>query len=1058
MSFDQKTLQQNQDLDHSKFQQSAQPLQPHKQSTNQMNIQNQMNKHQSELNKLAKQMDKYSLKSGQVKKAKPKSSGVSIDRKQSTNPQFYNPQLSTNRGLNEKEHDQSILSQREKENQAKKMDIIHRLHVQSKPNTVDRFISRALERYASGNKEQNQVKISKLITKNNQIHLDHTMKQETKQKEPTQDKIDLGKVINLSNYQKLTNQTLQPPSEPNKILTNESQNLKKRTLKPKSKSSVSNFSTITINSSNTLIPPKAQNYSQTSTHLVTANLKPKIPTHKIQIKKKINKSVSQNKFINSDLNFSTLQSQKSCIPVFNLAKVESSNIVTYQSQKSIQSQKLPRQYSKSIESYSSKDGYSSKSSIKTVVHHKQSNSILSDQISMSDKFVTQKSNISDNSIIDKSPRYDVQKQKLKQITLKINYYCKEITLSLIKEFIACKMAPSRVAYKAARCLCLILNAFYNFALFRDSQFKNWSEIKSFFIYRSNHIIQDIENLRARCESNNPFYNEKNINIVKTEILANQEENEGGDLMSPKVKNLIYKPIFCYTYFLLAYLNQKQQCAIDLPRKSTYSSSSHHSRISSLDNSRINDQINEEQQHTALNINVQNKVNIADQILSTINRALETREYKTQVNTEKKPLIKKKNIKTLSQSFATKRNSNFSSKSQSIKLSSHKDSNYSSRVNSIQKDTSQSRTIDVSSSDFKLDNFDVLTPPANFQSIDFRSAAQTADKNLDELIYQSISMKKNDSILTEEVPERPIRDFKKQRAYRMDDDSSIEIERERKEETQFINTMDKKLADTLKSNIKGMGRDQTIKIEDLILQVKNQNADDSGTFISSKKRYSLVFQSNKKLYNDSSSRITSNETMIEPYRDSYNTQTTETEKEADRNISLRNELSNQEEMKAIENERDIIIKALKERREASNDRKKGNELEKKTLETINSLIKKTQDLIDESLNFKSSVDRCPSIVSVKDISMPDSENEDRIRTVQERSENQEYTIQSILQQQTKSYQDSETKQIICQVATKQLASKIKHKKSQSAALNEKQRKQDHNRIRLADKLISRFISK
>jgi len=38
------------------------------------------------------------------------------------------------------------------------------------------------------------------------------------------------------------------------------------------------------------------------------------------------------------------------------------------------------------------------------------------------------------------------------------------------------------------------------------------------IYRSNHIIQDIENLRVRIESNNPIYNERNIEIVKSEIL------------------------------------------------------------------------------------------------------------------------------------------------------------------------------------------------------------------------------------------------------------------------------------------------------------------------------------------------------------------------------------------------------------------------------------------------------------------------------------------------------------------------------------------------------------
>ena len=99
------------------------------------------------------------------------------------------------------------------------------------------------------------------------------------------------------------------------------------------------------------------------------------------------------------------------------------------------------------------------------------------------------------------------------------------------------------------------------------------------IYRSNHIIQDIENLRVRIESNNPVYNEKNINIVKTEILSKHDQSEGDSpsgLMSPKVKNLIYKPIFCYSFFLLSYLNM---------RKAPEVIKIHSSKASSLTNSR-----------------------------------------------------------------------------------------------------------------------------------------------------------------------------------------------------------------------------------------------------------------------------------------------------------------------------------------------------------------------------------------------------------------------------------------------------------------------------------------
>jgi hypothetical protein len=65
-------------------------------------------------------------------------------------------------------------------------------------------------------------------------------------------------------------------------------------------------------------------------------------------------------------------------------------------------------------------------------------------------------------------------------------------------------------------------------------------------------------LRAKCELTKPYFNTYLIDILKKEVLLTKESD--GELeeqsVSPRVKNLIYKPIFCYTFFLLSYLNMK----------------------------------------------------------------------------------------------------------------------------------------------------------------------------------------------------------------------------------------------------------------------------------------------------------------------------------------------------------------------------------------------------------------------------------------------------------------------------------------------------------------------
>lgn len=71
-------------------------------------------------------------------------------------------------------------------------------------------------------------------------------------------------------------------------------------------------------------------------------------------------------------------------------------------------------------------------------------------------------------------------------------------------------------------------------------------------------MNDLENLRAKCELAKPQFNSYLIDILKKEVLLQKELK--GDIedqaTSPRVKNLIYKPIFCYTFFLLSYLNLK----------------------------------------------------------------------------------------------------------------------------------------------------------------------------------------------------------------------------------------------------------------------------------------------------------------------------------------------------------------------------------------------------------------------------------------------------------------------------------------------------------------------
>ena len=52
----------------------------------------------------------------------------------------------------------------------------------------------------------------------------------------------------------------------------------------------------------------------------------------------------------------------------------------------------------------------------------------------------------------------------------MNNYLKEINLGVIKDFLKHKKMPSKQGYKAARCLCILLNAFYCYPGYKQEMF------------------------------------------------------------------------------------------------------------------------------------------------------------------------------------------------------------------------------------------------------------------------------------------------------------------------------------------------------------------------------------------------------------------------------------------------------------------------------------------------------------------------------------------------------------------------------------------------------------
>lgn len=144
-------------------------------------------------------------------------------------------------------------------------------------------------------------------------------------------------------------------------------------------------------------------------------------------------------------------------------------------------------------------------------------------------------------------------------------YCKEISYHLIKEFCRFKTIPSsQPQYRAARCMCLFLNAFYKYPKYLGQTFKSWKAISQFIEDKRSSIMSDLGNIRGKCEIQNisSLVDNLTIRLINEEFFSEYSECNSGsyvnEINSPKIQNLLYKPIFCYTYFTLNYLNLKQR--------------------------------------------------------------------------------------------------------------------------------------------------------------------------------------------------------------------------------------------------------------------------------------------------------------------------------------------------------------------------------------------------------------------------------------------------------------------------------------------------------------------
>lgn len=70
-------------------------------------------------------------------------------------------------------------------------------------------------------------------------------------------------------------------------------------------------------------------------------------------------------------------------------------------------------------------------------------------------------------------------------------------------------------------------------------------------------MQDIEHIKNKIDSK-VSYNKDTIEMLKRDMYAPSAFINNHEFQSPRVKNLNYKPIICYVFYVLTYLKLKPQ--------------------------------------------------------------------------------------------------------------------------------------------------------------------------------------------------------------------------------------------------------------------------------------------------------------------------------------------------------------------------------------------------------------------------------------------------------------------------------------------------------------------
>ncbi|TNV86134.1 hypothetical protein FGO68_gene855 [Halteria grandinella] len=484
---------------------------------------------------------------------------------------------------------------------------------------------------------------------------------------------------------------------------------------------------------------------------------------------------------------------------------------------------------------------------------------------------------------------DAQNLRKQMLILKqkMNSYVKEITPSSIQELMQLKTPQSKQQLRAGKCICLLLNSFYDYSSFRDYVFQNWLEIHCFlnFVNKNHNLMEEIELVKTKAEHSKSVRNTNMLEQLKKELKLNQveiQQHMHETLKSPKIQNYLYKPIFGFIFYLLSFMALKKiHEQFNISRRSSLSTSRSLSkspvlmsrqggfmettrRSTERQSFRLSESggqqlpvLSDRSQSESLRHNQQQasqpKGNIANQILQTIERVFSSNKYpaKRLRKAGIQDKMYKKNDENKDPSLKYKRKD-------SRQSAANKDLEYCLSIGNLQLSKMMPDNVDICS---QIEQFQILSPTSAFlnnsqgvqqQNSNYILAHQNTNGiiNIQEVPYQNNGIiaadsqsknfsidKKNCSAFDISIQESP---------YPIQQQPPRPQELHVHYDNYQMNTVDWKMAESLKTSIEAHHNDSSIKVEDLISRVKYENdtISPSWPYINMRKRQSLVLEQTK----------------------------------------------------------------------------------------------------------------------------------------------------------------------------------------------------------------------